>query len=163
MEEYQVWRQSQGLSRATPKYPKRSRPFFVSDQAFEGLHKLAEQFGLMHGTKPSASGLVEAVGLHTIIVYKEDESDSNSNYGSAAYIDTDGLTVAQCFELGKEDYIEKRPMAFSTSALAGGKKRSRVFVEAYVKGYTTGFIDDEVSYEPNSFEALFETNSPSNE
>jgi len=161
MEEYQVWRQAQGLARATPKYPKRSRPFFVSDNAFEGLHRLAEQFGLMHGTKPSASGLVEAIGLNTILVYQEEETDSG--YGSAAYVDTDGLTVSQCFELGKEDYIEKRPMAFSTSALAGGRKRSRVFVEAYVKGYTTGFIDDEVSYEPNSFEALFETNTPSNE
>lgn len=157
MEEYQTWREVQGLSRAAPKYPKRSRPFFISDQAFDGLYKIAERFDIRHGKNASASGVIEQIGLNMLIVYKDEEATTE------AYVDSDGLTVEDCYELGKQDYIAKKPMAFGTSALAGTKKRSRIFVEAYAKGYTSGFIDEESEYEPDSFSILFEANSSSNE
>lgn len=157
MEQYQAWREANGMSRATTKYPKSSRPFFISQQAFDGLSKLAEQFGIIRGAKPSASALLEKIGLQEIFIQVPEVEDD------IGYMDVDGLTPKQCYELGVEDRKAKRPMAFSTSALAGGRKRSRTFIKAYADGYASAFIDEELEMEPSIFDALVEQNSLSSE
>lgn len=145
MDDYMNWRNSQGLAPLAPKYPKRTRPMYLSDQGFEGLQKIAENLNVVWGNKPSVSNLMESIGLGLYIVYNA-KQDKGAAYGEE-YVDPDGLSTKQCYELGKDDWQNNRPMALSTSALAGGRKRSPVFVQAYIAGYTSGFIDQESIHE----------------
>lgn len=149
MEDYNEWRAKLGLSPQVVRYEKERYTLMLSKEAKHGLIQLAESFNLIYHGSPSIGQLIECIGQFMLTV----TSPGSEVLG---FMDVDGLNEALCFEQGKEDYIAKRPMSFETSAISAGRKRKRIFLEAYCRGYASKYIEDNSEFPP-PFETTLDT------
>ncbi len=62
LDAYNAWRHKQGLPVVPIKHPKNQHGVSVSDPAWLGLDKLAQEFGFTHARSGNISELLEAIG-----------------------------------------------------------------------------------------------------
>jgi hypothetical protein len=147
VEDYQQWRIQNGFGRIVPKFKKHGTSFSLSSEAVHGLQEIARNLGFFRREEPSINKLLEAIGLHMLIVSPLDTHEYSG------FVDTDGLTEEMCYEQGKKDYNEKKAPSFYDDAVLGGRTRSAYFLNAYIRGYSSRFLDENLEKTP-SFDLL---------
>ena len=74
-DEFNKWRERQGLKPIGRNYRKKPRTVFLSDEAYAGLQFVTDQYGVRWGSMRSVSGLLEKIGLFELIVLDPKEQD----------------------------------------------------------------------------------------
>lgn len=144
MSDFEKWRVEQGYAPTLPYFRKSTVAFYISSEAVHGLEAIAQSLNFIKKSRPSINMLLEAIGLNTLIVKPLQETERTE------YVDEDGLTENICFQAGLADYNKKRPPDFySDDRLSGGRKRSAIFLNAYISGYTSGFMEDSLTFTPS--------------
>lgn len=121
MQEFNNWKQQEGMKLSTPKFRKYTRSISLSDYAFGELLRVAEELGYVFGNnKPNINELIEAIGLGCLHI------EPSQPFAH------EGLMSDQCYEDGKNDALEGRAANFE---LIYGTQKPRQLREAYVRGY----------------------------
>lgn len=118
---YNQWLEQHNLLTRVRNFPKSQRQVSLSDEAYEGLLKLAETFTTDDGnTRSSAiSRMLESLGLNQLTINKPVELSLNN------------ITTIECYAAGEDDAKEGREPNFQ---LIFGEM-PREFQEAYRRGY----------------------------
>lgn len=124
MQDYNEYREQMGLPKIIPSFRKHIVTLSLSDEAVAGLEKLA---GVLTPARSGSSlpitQLVENIGLSQLYVMTPPDITAK-----------DGVTTQQCYEAGIAEWSNEGILGFE--ALFG--MRSRVFEEAYWRGYFEG-------------------------
>lgn len=116
------WQESHKLVISHQKFPTshERRSLRISDEALEGLLKLADFFNCEGSEQKKLNALFEMLGLNTLQVIVPQE-----------YKHPDGYTTKDCEEEGRQDAREKREYNFKLLFPTA----PREFEEAYRRGF----------------------------